>query len=196
MRTFTCIHVNRLNGLRFLADVCTKLQKCTIFGNLRTITQEETWKLDKWFHLSSTLWVLTFKNIPICIWRKSKFIFIWSLLWFILIWKILDFWTKATDSNSHHTFLESRHPEDTRELYAALSLRKAENHNLWCLAHELLSLVPNGSDSLTHFWQAFGTPWKQRFSGVFRGSKMGTLARNGLTLFMVLAFNTFARTVA
>ena len=39
---------------------------------------------------------------------------------------------------------------------------------------------------LTHFWPMFPfytplkTPENQRFSGVFRGYKMGTLARNGL----------------
>ena len=40
MRTFRCIYVNCFNRLRFLAEVSTKLKKCTSLDNLRTITQE------------------------------------------------------------------------------------------------------------------------------------------------------------
>ena len=40
MRSFRCIQINGLNGLRFLAEVSTNLQKCTIFDSLRTITQD------------------------------------------------------------------------------------------------------------------------------------------------------------
>ena len=40
MRSFTWIEINCFNRFRFLPEVSTNLQKCTILGNLRTITQE------------------------------------------------------------------------------------------------------------------------------------------------------------
>ena len=40
MRSFTWIEINFFNRFRFLPEVSTNLQKCTILGNLKTITQE------------------------------------------------------------------------------------------------------------------------------------------------------------
>ena len=42
----------------------------------------------------------------------------WSPLWSILVFKIPQFWEKAT---AHHTFIESRHPEVTKNLYYVCS---------------------------------------------------------------------------
>ena len=52
------------NGFRFVADVNTNLQKSTILGNLRTVTQEmekETRQMTPFS--SSTFWVLTVCDI-------------------------------------------------------------------------------------------------------------------------------------
>ena len=56
-------------------------------------------------------------------------------LWSILVCKIPQFWAKATDSDiTHHTFLESRHPEITKNPYHVLSpewsQKKASPHEL------------------------------------------------------------------
>ena len=64
----TCICVNCYNKLGFLAQVSTKLQKCTFLKNLRTINQEgnkETRQMTQFF--SSTLSALTVCNIHFCI---------------------------------------------------------------------------------------------------------------------------------
>ena len=45
----------------------------------------------------------------------------WSLFWSILVCKIPQFWAKATDSDSpSYFFLESRHPEVTKNPYDIL----------------------------------------------------------------------------
>ena len=43
-RPFRYIHVNCFKRLRYLAEVSTKLQKCTFLDNLRTITQDGNMK--------------------------------------------------------------------------------------------------------------------------------------------------------
>ena len=45
----------------------------------------------------------------------------WSPLWSILVCKVPQFWEKATTSEAHHTFLETRHPEVTKNSYYVLS---------------------------------------------------------------------------
>ena len=80
------------------AQIC---KKCTIFGNLRTITQEgkkETRQMSPFY--SSTFWALTVCDIHFCIWKLSKFISMASSLWSILVCKIPKFWRwKLWDQN-------------------------------------------------------------------------------------------------
>ena len=67
-------------------------KKCTIFGNLRTITQEgknETRQRTPFF--SSTSWVLTVCDIHFCIWKMSKFVFLESPLWSFWSVKYVNF---------------------------------------------------------------------------------------------------------
>ena len=47
-------------------------------------------------------------------WKYSKFIFMRMEQWFILVCKILESWAKANNLCSPSTFLEERHPEDTK----------------------------------------------------------------------------------
>ena len=79
MRSFRLISISCFNRFRFLAEVSTNLQKCTILGSLRTITQEgkkETRQMIPFF--SSTFWALTDCDIHFCIWKMSKFVFMGS----------------------------------------------------------------------------------------------------------------------
>ena len=80
------------------AQIC---KKCTIFGNLRIITQEakkETRQMTQFF--SSTFWALTVCDIYFCIWKMSKFVFMGSSLWSILVCKIPEYWRwKLWDQN-------------------------------------------------------------------------------------------------
>ena len=68
------------------AQIC---KKCTIFVNLRTITQEEkkkTWQITPFF--SSTFWDLTVCDIRFCIWKMSKFVFMRSPNSFGPFWSV------------------------------------------------------------------------------------------------------------
>ena len=124
MRTCRCIYVNCFNWLTFLAEVSTNLQKIIIFGNLRTIFQEENiWKLDKWAIFESTFWTLfqtfTFafeesQNSFLCGSPCDPF---WSA-------KFLNIGQKLPIRTFHHIFLESRHPEYTKKLYDVLTCAK------------------------------------------------------------------------
>ena len=72
------------------AQIC---KKCPIFGNLRTITQEEKKETRQMTpFLSSTFWVLTLYDIYFYIWKMSKFVIIGFPLWSILVCKIPEFW--------------------------------------------------------------------------------------------------------
>ena len=95
-RPFRCLYVNYFNRLRFLAEVSTKLQKCTFLDNLRATTQVgnmETRQMTPFF--SSTFSNLTVCNIYFWIWKYSKFIFMCSPLWFLLVCKIPQFLAKS-----------------------------------------------------------------------------------------------------
>ena len=75
IRSFRWIEINCFNRFRFLAEVSTNLQKSTILGNLRTITQEgkkEIRQMTPFFHL---LFELCLCDIHFCIWKLSKFVF-------------------------------------------------------------------------------------------------------------------------
>ena len=84
---------NCFNRFRYLGEVRTNLQKCTILGNLRTITQEgkkETKQLTPFFILSlssncSLIFTFVFENC-----QNS---FSWRLPhWSILVCKVPEFW--------------------------------------------------------------------------------------------------------
>ena len=54
------------------AQIC---KRCTILGNLRTITQEGKKQIRKMTPFFSSFWALTICDIHFCIWELSKFIF-------------------------------------------------------------------------------------------------------------------------
>ena len=60
MRSFRWIEINCFNRFRFLAEVSTNLQKCSLLANLRTITQEGKRKLGKWPHFFSSAFCALF----------------------------------------------------------------------------------------------------------------------------------------
>ena len=93
-RPFRCIYGNLFNQLRFLAEVSTKLQKMHFLDNLRTIH----------------FWI----------WKCLNFAFVWSPRWSILVCKIPQFLPKSYRFRQLITFLESRHPEITNNLYYVL----------------------------------------------------------------------------
>ena len=70
---------------------------------------------------SFTFFALTVCNIHFCIWNQSTFIFMWSP--FCPFWsvKYLSFWEKLTIQTVHHSFLESKEPEVTKNPYYVLS---------------------------------------------------------------------------
>ena len=71
---------------------------------------------------SSIFSALTVCNIHFWIWKYSKFTSMWSPLWSILVCKIPSFfYQKLPIRTAHHTFMESRYPEVTKNLYYLLS---------------------------------------------------------------------------
>ena len=50
----------------------------------------------------------------------------WSLLWSILVCKIPKFWEKAADLDNPSYFLESRHPEVTKNSHYVLSSEESQ----------------------------------------------------------------------
>ena len=101
MMSFRWIWINCFIRFKFLAEVATNLQKCTILGTLRTITQEakrETRQMVSFF--SSTFSALTVCDIHSCIWKLAKFIFMRFPLRSILACKIHNSWRwKLWDQN-------------------------------------------------------------------------------------------------
>ena len=69
----------------------------------------------------------------------------WSPLWSILAWKIPQFGQKLPIRITHHTFLESGHPEVTKNAYYDLfpegSQRKVSTHGLKNLKETYLNRV-------------------------------------------------------
>ena len=102
-----------LTHLGFWMRSAQNCRKSTFLDNLRTITQEwsmETRKMTPFF----IYFFCSVCNIHFYNWKWSKFIFLWSPLWSIQIFKMPQFWAKATNSDSHHIFVESGHPEVTK----------------------------------------------------------------------------------
>ena len=121
IRTFRCIYVNCFNRFRFFAAVSTNFKKCTFLDNLQTISHEgnmET-KLTTPFFSStfSALFVtftFLFENKQNSLWCGPPFGPFWSV-------KYLNFGQKLPLRTTHHTFLESRQPEVTKNPYYVLT---------------------------------------------------------------------------
>ena len=103
-RPFRCLYVNCFNQFRFLAEVSTELQKMHFLDNLRTITQEgsmETRQMTLFFSSTfSNLFVIfisEFENAQNSFSCGPPFRLFWSV-------KYLNFWPKATDSDSSSHF--------------------------------------------------------------------------------------------
>ena len=71
------MNLNKLLRFRLLAEVSTILQKMHYFGQFKD-------------HLT-TFWAVIVCDIPFCVWKLSKFIFVGSPVWSILVSKIPDF---------------------------------------------------------------------------------------------------------
>ena len=93
MRSFRWIEINCFNRFRFLAEVSTNLQKCSLLANLRTITQEGKRKLGKWPHFFSSAFCALFV-IFIFVFENCQNSFSWGLpfLSSVLVCKIPEFW--------------------------------------------------------------------------------------------------------
>ena len=74
----------------------------------------------------------------------------WSSLWSILVYKIPQFWAKAMIQKAHHTSLEGRQPEVTKNLYHVLSSLGIQKK---VSSHGLLDLIEE--DSVCCFWDFF-----------------------------------------
>ena len=97
--------------LDFLLRSAQNCQKCIFLDYLRTLIQEGNITREMTPFLSSSFLALTVCNIHFWIWKYPTFIFIWSPLGPFQSLKYLNIWPKATDSETHHTLLKSRHPE-------------------------------------------------------------------------------------
>ena len=104
MRIFTCILANCFNRLTFLAAVNTNCKKRTFLGNLRTITPEGN---------RETRQMTPFNSQNLFSWGPP-FVPFWSV-------KYLNFAQKLPIRTAHHTFLQSRHPEITKNPHYVLS---------------------------------------------------------------------------
>ena len=115
MRTLKCIYVNSFNRPGFLTQVIRKMQKMHFFHNLRTINQERNMETRQmtpffiYFFRSQCLqrFFLVFQN--------SKNLFSCGPPFdpFLSV-KYLNFGQTLPIGTAHHTFLESRHPEVTK----------------------------------------------------------------------------------
>ena len=101
-------------------------KKCTFLDNLRTKTQEGnmgTWQMTPFFLSTfSDLFVIfipKFENTQNSFLCDPPFAPFWSVNTSI-------FSHKLPIQTAHHTFLESRHPEVTKNLYYVLSTRRSQ----------------------------------------------------------------------
>ena len=71
----------------------------------------------------------------------------WSPLWSILVCKIPQFWKKVPIWTTHHTFLESRNPEITKNSYYVLSSKAKAKKGI--SSSRLMTVLKSGKFSLT-----------------------------------------------
>ena len=124
--TFRYIHVNCSNRLRFLAEVSTILQKYTFLDNLRTTTQEgnmETRQMtpffSSYFSNLTVIFISEFENTQNSFWCGPPFGPLWSVKYSIFGQKLLI-------PTAHHTFLQSKHTDVTKNLYYVLSTHRSQ----------------------------------------------------------------------
>ena len=128
----------------------------------------------KRLHFSSTFWALILKDIPI--WRFEE-----SQNSFLCGCPCNAFWF------AQH--LLSRCAKLKIVIFVVMKLWTIKLGSHW--KRFLNPFLPSLS-----VWYPLKTPKIERFSGVFKRCKIGTLARNRLTLLLPLAFNTSSRRVA
>ena len=120
MRPFRCIYVNSSNIVIFFAESAQICKIQTFFDNLRIITQdgymETTQMIPLFFHL---LFSMETKQMASFFSSTSSVLHVCNI-YFSEFENTQKFLIKATDSDVHHIFLESRHPEVTKNLYYVL----------------------------------------------------------------------------
>ena len=113
---------NAFTDFDFLLRPAQNCMKCTFLDNLRTITQKgnmDTRQMILFFHLLFPLelfvtFIFVFENSQKSFSCDPLFRPFWSVKW-------LNFSQKLPFRTAHHTFLESRHPEVTKNPYYVLS---------------------------------------------------------------------------
>ena len=120
-RPFRWIYVNCFNRLRFLAEISKKLQKMPIFDNLMTINQEGSMKTRQMTPFFSS----TFSNLFVIFISEfenaqNSFSCGPPPLVHSGLRNTSIFGQQLPIQTAHHTFLESRHPEVTKNLYYVL----------------------------------------------------------------------------
>ena len=141
MRSFRSIEINCFNIFRFLVEVSTDLQKkCTILGNLRTITQER-----KRNYTNDPIFFIYFLSSN-CLWYSFLFLkiakihFHGVLLSFILVCKVPEFWRcKLWDKNSVSFNSGNIHIKESKKRGFTFSL---ELRTKFVWSYGLLLLVP------------------------------------------------------
>ena len=118
MITFRCVYVNCLDWLRFSAEVSTKLWKMHFFGQFTDHNSEKKHGnydpiFSSTFSALFVTFIFVFKNSQNLFWCGPPF----GPFWFV---KHLNFWQKLPIRTMHHTFLEIRHPEVTKNPYYVL----------------------------------------------------------------------------
>ena len=114
IKAFRSIYANCFSTLRFLAEVSTKLQKMLFLDNLRTWTQEESMETRQMTPFFIYFFCSNCLQYSFLYLKMVKIHFLVAPLWSILVCKIPQFWGQATDSDSHHIFLESWQTEVTK----------------------------------------------------------------------------------
>ena len=124
--SFRCIYVNYFNILRFLAEVSTKLQILHFFRQFK----DRNFKRGDGNYTNNPIFSIYFFSSN-CLWHwflKLKILkirFNVVPLWSILVCKISHFFfRKLPIQTAHHNFLESRHPEVTKNLYYLSTRRR------------------------------------------------------------------------
>ena len=142
--------MNVFNRLTFLAEVITKLQKMHLFRQFKdhnsgskheNLTNDPIF-LSAFFDLTVCNFFSEFESTQNSFSCGPPFGSSWSV-------KYLNFWPRATDSDSSsHFFLETRHPEVTKNLYYVLSTQRSQ--------------IPIflGSSSWTKFLSPYLCNWK------------------------------------
>ena len=114
------IHVICFNRLRFLVEVRSKLSKMHFFGQFKDRNSESKHgnytnypSFLSTFSVLFVIFIFIFQNGQVSFSCGHSFGLFWSV-------KYLNFGQKLPIRTAHHTFLESRHPEVTKNSYYVL----------------------------------------------------------------------------